>query len=86
MKFYKKEKIYLVLKVGNEYLANVWEEHNDEVDNVEFTEYLEEAMTFKQNKAPKYLPVNTLEEMCEYLNGKLVTVRKRTVIEEIDPT
>lgn len=86
-------KSYHVLKVGDLYLEDVWEDFNNE-ENYCFTENLSEAMPFYRldefSSAPKYLydyknnkSINTINEMCEFFNGKMVEVSKTIIWKEI---
>lgn len=83
---------HLVLKVGDTYLQDVWEEHEEDI-NYRFTKHLSEAMPFYewQTRAPKYLwddqnekIIETLEEACIYFGGELKKVRKLIVWHEVE--
>jgi len=68
-----------VLLTDKGYLRDVWEDYND--PNHDFTNDPLEAWDFTdRNKSPKYLGyyddvlINTLEDACKYLKGRLVYI------------
>lgn len=85
----KNEISYMILKVGDEYFCDAWEEWDADVDNFSFTSNIESAYKFygglspKWGNAPKYLCddkgeiIDTLEQAQEYFGGDVLTVNKK---------
>lgn len=91
----KKEDYFYVMKKGNKYFEDVWEECEDDI-NYTFTDNLSRAMTFSEYRltsdvgAPKYLwddkqekIVKSIKDMCKMFDGRMVKIVKRTEWAEV---
>lgn len=82
----------IVLKTDRGYLKDAYESYDDEEENFDFTCDAKQAYHFLDNvDIPKYMWNNIdqknvldVKELCDFLNGELIKVSVKTIVEQTE--